>query len=376
VRVLVVNDLPIEGGTGTGGAEIYAHRVADGLRASGDDVEVFTRAAPRRGALRALAMWDPVARGALRRRVAAFGPEVIHHHNVFRELSASVLGAAPHVPAVMSVHDPRVVGQTLGELPGPLRTVDRHVKQPLDTSRARRHVDLMLPVSGAVDEWLRSAGFLRTRVIPVPVRAPAAVLAPPSASSEVVCVARLAAEKGFDVLVDAWRQISAVVPQARLVVVGDGPLRSWFEEQALTLRNVELLGWLSEDEVSGVLARARVVVSPVLGERLPQASSLVAVESAMHGRPFVGSAEPAVAGLVDSLGHGYVGAPGDAGAVATSVVRILRDPDLADRLGDAGRAAAERQHSIEAVTACVHDAYDEAIALARGAARDARPAGQ
>src|SRR5437764_62132 len=103
VRVLLVNDLPAGQG---GGAEVHLQLLLDGLRSTGDEARVFSR--PTRSRL--LDVWDRSARATLAREVVAFRPDVLHFHNVVRELSVAVLGAAPGIPRVVTVHDGRLLG--------------------------------------------------------------------------------------------------------------------------------------------------------------------------------------------------------------------------------------------------------------------------
>ena len=107
MRILVVHDEPIERGYG---AEAYVRRLVAGLRAAGDTVEVMAGERRHNGAAKLLDLWDPVARRMVTDRAKEFRPDVIHHHNIARELSASVLTAVPGVPAVMTVHDQRILG--------------------------------------------------------------------------------------------------------------------------------------------------------------------------------------------------------------------------------------------------------------------------
>lgn len=135
VRVLCVNDLPPGGSSG---AEVHLDLLVGALRRAGDEAEVFSRP-PRAGAVRMLDAWDPLARRALTAAARRIRPDVLHFHNVVRELSVSVLGAAPGVPRVLTVHDGRLLGDADGR-GGALRAYQR-LRAPRDAAAARRHVD-------------------------------------------------------------------------------------------------------------------------------------------------------------------------------------------------------------------------------------------
>jgi len=359
-RVLVVNDLPPDGGPGSGGAEVYMRRLIAGLRDAGDDVSVFTRSGPRSAMSKPLAMWDPLTRRALRARVREFRPDVVHVHNVLRELSASVFGAVADVPTVMTVHDLRLVGVTMGTGSAARNALDRLVKQPLDTALARRHVDIALPVSAEIAGRLRAAGFAQVREVPAPAPSPVTATTPPSTSTTVLFVGRLSADKGVDVLLDAWPDVSAAVPAADLVVVGDGPERTLLAQRADLLDGVQFTGRLDELDVSRALGSARVVAVPSLPAVRPEGAPLVVVEAATHGRPVVTSDDAGLVELVDRLGHGVITPAGDPQSLAAALVTVLTDDGLADRLGGIGAARAA-EHAPERVVSAVREAYADAI---------------
>src|SRR2546426_7331529 len=100
MRVLLVNDRsPVAGS----GVEVHLGVLAGALEVAGDTVEMFAGEIVHRGPARLLDVWDPWARRALRRMAQGFQPDVVHHHNVVRELSVSVLGVPQHAACVLSV---------------------------------------------------------------------------------------------------------------------------------------------------------------------------------------------------------------------------------------------------------------------------------
>lgn len=359
LRVLLVNDMPAD--PPFGGAEVYLGRVAAALEANGDIVELHTRTRLRNVLSMPLTFWDPIERRSLRRHIHAFKPDVIHYNNVFRELSGAVLGAVPEIPTVMTVHDQRVIGVTMGQGSRARNAVDRRVKQPIDRRVARRHIDVMLPVSGAIEQGLRSFHFPDVELVPVPAPSPSHALTAPSESCNVAFVGRLARDKGIDVLLDAWPAIRAGVHDATLVIAGDGPLRKQVDEVAARLQGVTVLGKVKTDEVSALLAECAFLVVPSLPDIRPEGSPLVAVEAAMHGRPLLVSDDPGLVELANRFGNGVIVPAGDSDRLAAAIIALLADPAERDRLGDAGRTAAESLHHIDPVINRTRAAYKRAI---------------
>ena len=148
----------------------------------------------------------------------------------------------------------------------------------------------------------------------------------------MLAVARLAPQKGLDVLIDAaarWRDRD---PQPRTVIAGDGPLSGDLHARARQAgADVVFLG--ARDDVPALLAAADVVVVPSRWE----ARALIIQEAMRSGRPIVASQVGGTAELTGTDGALLV-PPGDAGALAGAVAAVLDDGSLAARLGAAARA--------------------------------------
>jgi glycosyltransferase involved in cell wall biosynthesis len=150
----------------------------------------------------------------------------------------------------------------------------------------------------------------------------------------VLCVGRLTYQKGQDVLLGAWPRVSESVPEARLVLVGDG-------EDADVLRSaappaVEFAG--SRDDVFDWLAAADVVVLPSRWEGM----SFVLLEALATGCSVVATD---VAGSREALdGAGAIVPVGDYAALGAAVVERLRNPGLREA---EQRQAAERARDFD-----------------------------
>ncbi len=171
----------------------------------------------------------------------------------------------------------------------------------------------------------------------------------------VLYAGRLVTHKGIEVLASAWPAVRAA---ATLVLVGDGPL----SPIADALPRARLLGPLPRAELPvAYRACALTVVPSIPTPRFKEPWGLVCNEALDQGRPVVATtAVGAVAGgLVRDGQTGLVVAPGDPGALATAVDRLLTDPPLRERLGRAGRDAASA-YSYEAMAA----AFDAALSAA------------
>jgi glycosyltransferase involved in cell wall biosynthesis len=152
-----------------------------------------------------------------------------------------------------------------------------------------------------------------------------------AAAPTVVCVGRLAVQKGQDQLLSAWSDVLRQVPEARLVIVGDGPMAEvWQRGHPMGAHpSVTWLGNL-EDPRDGYAA-ADVVVLPSRSE----AMALVPLEAMASGRPVVAFD---VAGAAESLGRiGAVVRQGQLGQLADALAERLIDTNLATAEGEIGR---------------------------------------
>jgi glycosyltransferase involved in cell wall biosynthesis len=163
----------------------------------------------------------------------------------------------------------------------------------------------------------------------------------------VVCVGRLAPQKGQDLLVAAWPEIRRTVPDATLLLVGDGPDRAALEAAAGP--GVLFVGPV--DDAALWYAAADVVVAPSRWEGM----ALVPIEAMASGRSVVTTD---VSGARETLG-GVAGAIvpiGDRQALVEAVLDRLTDPSLAAREGAAGRARAVELFDVRRTSAIVGDA--------------------
>lgn len=148
----------------------------------------------------------------------------------------------------------------------------------------------------------------------------------------VVCVGRLAEQKGQDLLLRAWPAVAAAVPGARLVLVGDGPERVALEAGARN--DVQFAG--SRDDAPDWLAAADVVALPSRWESTP----LISLEAMAMGRPVVAFE---VDGIRTAFGDtGVVLEQGDVAGMTGALIRLLEAPEAATAAGAAARARAEQ----------------------------------
>jgi glycosyltransferase involved in cell wall biosynthesis len=174
----------------------------------------------------------------------------------------------------------------------------------------------------------------------------------------LLAIGRLVSYKGFDVLIRAMKEVDGT-----LVIVGAGKLRQRLERQASDLsigERVTFSGYLPEPEVKLYLHASRALVMPSVNNS--ETFGLVQLEAMATGRPVINTwlatGVPFVAR--DNL-EGLTVPVGDSASLARAIGRVLDEPGLAERFGQAGAKRAETMFSLRQFTDRCWDIYMSAM---------------
>jgi len=165
--------------------------------------------------------------------------------------------------------------------------------------------------------------------------------------------------KGFDLLLAAAALVRQQVPELHVVVVGDGPRRPFLEVKAQRLGLQERVHFVgATDDVRLPLAAMEVFVFP---SRWPEGFGLALIEAMACGRPVVATNRGAVPDIVRHGQDGWLVPPEDPQALADGIVRLLRDPETARRMGDQAQARVRDVFSLDRMAAAVETVYQELL---------------
>jgi len=152
----------------------------------------------------------------------------------------------------------------------------------------------------------------------------------------IAFLGRIVMEKGLDVFSDTIDALAERKVRHRVVVIGEGPARGWFENR---LPDAIFVGHQVGDDLARALASTDVFFNPSITE----AFGNVTLESMACGLPVVAAEATGTTTLVRSGENGMLVEPGDAEAFADALEAYARDPVLRARHGAAGLAYAETQ---------------------------------
>lgn len=275
-------------------------------------------------------LWQlPRGRAWLIDRLDAFRPDVVHVHLFHAAVLVASLARREGRTTILTHHH--------GEL---LRKEGRHLDEWLDRI-AGRQMDLVVAVSESVARFLQDRyGYPphKVRVIrngwegtPRPRRTK-------RGEATIVCVSNFRPEKAHDDLIRAFSAVKAELPEARLLLVGSGPLERKLRNLVDRLQldqDVLFLG--HTDHVWPYLAEADVFALASTNEPL----GIAVLEALAAGLPVVATD---VGGLPEIVDHGIDGRlvpPGDPAALAETLLELLRSPEVLERMSNRARESAE-----------------------------------
>jgi glycosyltransferase involved in cell wall biosynthesis len=311
--------------------------------------------------------WSTPAYHALKQRLQQQDYDLIHVHNFFPLLSPAIYYAArsSRVPIVQTLHNYRllcpsgtffregkVCEQCLGQVPIPSvihgcyrqsRTATAAVATMLTVHRA-------LGTWNRVDRFIALTEFARDKLVAGGLPAEKIVLKPnfvpdpgigTGQGGYVLFVGRLSAEKGVELLLDAWRQLEGKVP---LKLVGDGPLAAEVKAASQSIPGVEWLGRQPSERVYALMKDAMMLMFPSEWyEGLPR----TVIESFAVGTPVLAANLGSMQQLVHPQVNGLQFRPSDVGDLIHQLLWMLTHQQALPEMRQAARDEFLRKYTEE-----------------------------
>lgn len=206
------------------------------------------------------------------------------------------------------------------------RALSRFTSSLIEETRGR-------PADGIFPTYSDLSAFTARPVVELPQR-PTALF-----------VGALELYKNVDGLAAAWRRVAAELPEARLVIVGKGSRPASVEALVRDLpEHVEHVPQLDPDSVARAFDESTVLVLP----SWPEGLGRVVIEAFARGRGVVATDAGGIPDLVTDGREGILIPPADEDALVESLLRVLRDRELAARFGAAAHLRYADWHSTPA----------------------------
>jgi glycosyltransferase involved in cell wall biosynthesis len=360
--------------TDLGGGPAHVRDLIAGLAGPGFR---FTVAGPAGGALlpaltAAGADFAPVAAdrlspGALRdtiRLVRARRIQVIHSHGkgagLYGRIAARLTGAAS-IHTFHGIH-PAGYGRLYLRLERALARWSFAVVHVSESQAAEARA-LGLAPAGRARVIINGidAAFVRAAAARAPMSR--AMLGLGSDALVLATVARLDPVKRLEVLVHALPLLAARVPEAQLLIVGDGPERDALHALARTLAPGDRVVFAGAvPDAARVLPLVDLYVTASRREGLP----LAVLEAMACGLPVLATEAPGHVDAVEPEVTGRLVPVDDAPGLAAAAALLLRDPALRARMGRAGRERVEQRFSRARVLGEIADLYRAAVGFPAG----------
>ncbi|MBE9052592.1 glycosyltransferase [Nostocales cyanobacterium LEGE 11386] len=191
---------------------------------------------------------------------------------------------------------------------------------------------LFIAVSEFIKAELIKKGFPSDRILVHYIGVDTELFQPdPTVNRELVVlfVGRLVEKKGCEYLIQAMAKVQSVIPDVKLVIIGDGPLRSDLEALAAKLLSqYKFLGFQPSDIVKSWMNRARLLAAPSVtaiqgdSEGLP----IVILEAQAMGLPVISTVHAGIPEAVIHQETGFLAAERDSQTLAEYILQLLKDP--------------------------------------------------
>ena len=299
--------------------------------------------------------WGLAAVFRLRRWLKNLRPDILHtflfHANIMGRVAAAGLGVGAVISSVRVAERRFKWHLALDWLSSPLMNLEVCVSEGVrrfTETRAKIPKRKLTVIPNGVDlaefeEKDLGAPIQATRTGRRPSDIRSSLHLSPDAPL-ILTIGRLDRQKGISFFLQAAREILQEFPQARFLIVGRGPDEGKLISLTRNLgikKAVRFLGF--RDDVPEVLAAADIFVLASLWEGMPN----VVLEAMASGKPVVGTQVEGTEELVIPGETGFLVPPADAKALARDICRLMRESDLARRMGQAARKRIQEHYTVQ-----------------------------
>ncbi len=382
MKVLLVHDFFDE----PGGAEQIVHATRMMLEEEGHSVLLY---APARPGLLAGRVFSIRHYFFILKEIRKFEPDIMHAHNIYRNVSAAVLLAAYHlkVPIVMTLHDFQIVCPKTSLVKGsrlpcesgfgyrcfysscyPRKPFNRiyqglkAFKLSLHRFIIRKTVRRFFSPSVCLMNWTRkNLGVNNITLLPNFVLSDREPSSKPPRNDTFLFIGSLTEQKGVDVLIKALAGVRPVIPGVRLKIVGDGPEEQTLKKLAADLQVSDLITFTGKLPNARVMEEIDDALCVVIPSKYVENCSMAGIEALSRGKVIIAGNIGGLPDLVDDQETGFLVRPNDPDDLSEKIIHLMRNHALSREMGTRARAKYLKSFSKPAYYRTLLSVYDGVI---------------
>jgi glycosyltransferase involved in cell wall biosynthesis len=296
-------------------------------------------------------------------------PRLIHAHFGFDGVEAWPIARHLGVPLLVTLHGSDITTRMQWFADG--RAGRRWKEYPSRLTRLVKEERVsFIAVSESIRDAAIAVGLPPHRIFVQPIgidtqRFARASLPIAQRTRKILFLGRLVEKKGCIYLLEAFDQLRQHLPDAELIIAGDGPERPALTERASHMEGVRFLGAFTREQAQVLLAEARVFCLPSVTAESGDAEGLglVILEAQASGVPVVTSARGGATEGIRDGETGYAFAERDVATLGKRLTQLLTDDAISTRFSAAGPGFVAEHHNLYRRTAELEFVYDRVAGL-------------
>jgi len=280
--------------------------------------------------------------------------DLIHANTLSPAIAASLLGAMYRKPVITTFHhiDSPKANARLRPCLSVSEKITIITRALFDKSILHLPFSCIHAISYSTEKAIRESGY-RGRIEVVPngldfnlyQRLPNGIEYEPY----LLFIGRLVRSKNLGIVIEAFAKTLEIKPNARLVVIGDGPMKKEWQEQAIGLgieHRIEFKGYVSEQEKIDLISRCSALVFPSLIEGF----GIVILEAFALAKPVIASWIDSSSELITNGKDGFLLPPFEPMIWTKIMTNLLLNPAICERMGSEGQMRARKRYQLSDIS--------------------------
>ena len=295
----------------------------------------------------------------LKKILKEFKPDIVHLHNIYYQVSPSVLKCLKNTPTIMSINSNELICPAIADAdtniicdykfgkqcPKCIGSFKGYYYEKIKQKIYKillNNVDVFIAPSKNTKKNYEKQDFINSEVINIYNGIKLLKYYEIKNTKKILYVGRLSKEKGAEYLLNAIPLILKKQPKVRCDIVGDGPEKENLEQLVKKLdlsKNVKFLGKIAYEKIEECYRRSTVVIIPSI---CPETFSLVGVEAMSVGRAVVGTNIGAIPEWLEDGRTGFLVEPKNSKDIANKIIKLFENQKLLKMMGERAHIKVEK----------------------------------